>query len=272
MMRSGGEHAGRARRLTRSQPARPRRPPCIFQRLARGSCWRWPVWPPRRSSHSPRTRRTPRPQPRRSRRRRRAISMSFMEKALARREVNRKVLDQYVLDETEAFEILGPGRWPLHRTKREFTWYEQDGMHVRSPVRFDGVAVGEEPRRALRGPLDPPRARAPGAEGEERARERQRDHRPGGGAGRHRVGGGADRAALRVGSVFHGLQVRARQLLPRRPREARRARRPAHRVLPHEPVQRRRRREDAAGDQEEVARDGQGPDKRTRSSRTSIAR
>jgi len=73
---------------------------------------------------------------------------AFMEKALARREVNRKVLDQYVLDEIEAFEILGPGRWPLHRTKREFTWFEQDGMHVRSPVRFDGVAVGEEPRRA----------------------------------------------------------------------------------------------------------------------------
>ena len=71
----------------------------------------------------------------------------FMEKALARREVNRAVLNQYVLDETETFEILGPGRWPLHRTKREFTWYEQDGMHVRSPVRFDGVAVGEEPRR-----------------------------------------------------------------------------------------------------------------------------
>ena len=72
---------------------------------------------------------------------------AFMEKALARREVNRKVLDQYVLDETEAFEILGPGRWPLHRTKREYTWYEQDGMHVRSPVRFDGVTVGDEPRR-----------------------------------------------------------------------------------------------------------------------------
>jgi hypothetical protein len=71
----------------------------------------------------------------------------FMEKALARREVNRAVLNQYVLDETEAFEILGPGRWPLHRTKREFTWYEQDGMHVRSPVRFDGVSVGEEARR-----------------------------------------------------------------------------------------------------------------------------
>ena len=42
---------------------------------------------------------------------------AFMEKVLARREVNRKTLDQYVLDESEAFEILGPGRWPLHRTR-----------------------------------------------------------------------------------------------------------------------------------------------------------
>jgi hypothetical protein len=71
----------------------------------------------------------------------------FMEKVLARRDVNRTMLNQYVLDETETFEILGPGRWPLHRMKRDFTWYAQDGMHVRSPVRFDGVAVGEEARR-----------------------------------------------------------------------------------------------------------------------------
>lgn len=71
----------------------------------------------------------------------------FMEKALARREVNRSVLKQYVLDETEAFEVLGPGRWPLHRQKRDFTWYARDGMHVRSPVRFNGVAVGEAARR-----------------------------------------------------------------------------------------------------------------------------
>ncbi len=72
---------------------------------------------------------------------------AFMEKVLARREVNRKMLNQYVLDETETFEILGPGRWPLHRTKRDFTWYERDGTHVRSPVRFNGVAVNEQERR-----------------------------------------------------------------------------------------------------------------------------
>ena len=71
---------------------------------------------------------------------------AFMEKVLARREVNRKMLEQYVLDETETFEVLGPGQWPLQRTKRDYTWYERDGMHVRSPVRFDGVAVGEKER------------------------------------------------------------------------------------------------------------------------------
>jgi len=71
---------------------------------------------------------------------------AFMEKVLARREVNRTMLNQYVLDETETFEVLGPGRWPLHRTKRDFTWYEREGMHVRSPVRFNGVTVGEKER------------------------------------------------------------------------------------------------------------------------------
>jgi hypothetical protein len=72
---------------------------------------------------------------------------AFMEKVLARREVNRKTLDQYILDETESFEVLGPGRWPLYRTKRDFTWYVRDGMHVRSPVRYNGVKIGEEARQ-----------------------------------------------------------------------------------------------------------------------------
>jgi hypothetical protein len=71
----------------------------------------------------------------------------FMERVLARREVNRAVLNQYVLDETEEFQVLGPGRWPLHRMKRDFTWYARDGMHVRSPVRFDGVKVDEAARQ-----------------------------------------------------------------------------------------------------------------------------
>jgi hypothetical protein len=71
---------------------------------------------------------------------------AFMKQVLARREVNRKMLDQYVLDETESFAILGPGRLPLWRTKREYTWYVRDAMHVRSPVKYEGVTVGEADR------------------------------------------------------------------------------------------------------------------------------
>lgn len=70
----------------------------------------------------------------------------FMEKVLARREVNRKVLNDYILDETETFEILGPGRTRLLRKERDFTWYVRDGMHVRSPVKFDGVEVDAKSR------------------------------------------------------------------------------------------------------------------------------
>jgi len=71
---------------------------------------------------------------------------AFMEKVLAQREVNRQTLRQYILDEAEEFEVLGPGRFPLYRTKREFTWYLRDGVHVRSPLRFDGVKVTDEER------------------------------------------------------------------------------------------------------------------------------
>ena len=70
-----------------------------------------------------------------------------MEKVLKRREVNRQTLEQYVLDESEQFEVLGPTRMPVYRQKREYTWYVRDGLHVRSPVRFDGVAVGDEARK-----------------------------------------------------------------------------------------------------------------------------
>ena len=71
---------------------------------------------------------------------------AFMEKVLKRRDLNRQVLEQYVLDEHEQFEVLGPSRMPVYRQRREFTWYVRDGLHVRSPVRFDGVNVGDDAR------------------------------------------------------------------------------------------------------------------------------
>ena len=87
-----------------------------------------------------------------------------------------------------------------------------------------------------------------------------------------------DRAALRVGSLFHGLQVRAGQLLPGRPGKARRPRGAEGRVLPHQDVRRLRRRERTSGEQKEKStekpaearanRRGSGR-RRRRSSRTS---
>jgi hypothetical protein len=72
---------------------------------------------------------------------------AFMQKVLARREVNRQTLQQYILEDRERIEVLGPSRTPLFRTSREYAWYVREGMHVRSPVRIDGVTVGESDRR-----------------------------------------------------------------------------------------------------------------------------
>jgi hypothetical protein len=72
----------------------------------------------------------------------------FMARALQRRDVDRKTLSDYVLDEVETFEVLAPGKVPLARQRREYTWYVRDGFHVRSPVRFDGVPIPEADRRA----------------------------------------------------------------------------------------------------------------------------
>lgn len=72
----------------------------------------------------------------------------FMNQALLRRDIDRKVLSDYVLDEVESFEVLGPGRIPVARMRYEYTWFVRDGMHVRSPVKVNGVPMGETERRA----------------------------------------------------------------------------------------------------------------------------
>ena len=73
---------------------------------------------------------------------------AFMARVLERRDETWRKLHDYVLDETEQFRILGPGGVPLHGMKREFTWYVREGFLIRSPVKFDGVTLGESDRRA----------------------------------------------------------------------------------------------------------------------------
>src|SRR5262245_58420800 len=71
-----------------------------------------------------------------------------MATALQRRDIDRQTLSDYVLDEVELFEVLGPGRVPYARMKREYTWYVRDGIHVRSPLKYDGVPIPEADRLA----------------------------------------------------------------------------------------------------------------------------
>jgi hypothetical protein len=73
---------------------------------------------------------------------------AFMEKVLARRDENWSKLQQYVLDERERAQVVGPAGARLYGLDREYTWYIRDGAFVRSPVRFDGVALSEAERQA----------------------------------------------------------------------------------------------------------------------------
>jgi hypothetical protein len=71
----------------------------------------------------------------------------FMAQVLARRDDNWRKLQQYVLDERETADFLGPGKIRLFAMDREYEWYIRDGVFVRSPVKFDGVTLSEDDRR-----------------------------------------------------------------------------------------------------------------------------
>lgn len=71
----------------------------------------------------------------------------FMAQVLTRRDENWKKLQQYVLEERESFQLLGPDAAALYGFRREYAWFMRDGTFVRSPVRADGVAIDDSERR-----------------------------------------------------------------------------------------------------------------------------
>jgi hypothetical protein len=71
---------------------------------------------------------------------------AFMAQVIARRDENWRKLRQYVLDERERAELLGPGGARMYGLARDYTWYIREGVFVRSPVRFDGVSVSDADR------------------------------------------------------------------------------------------------------------------------------
>lgn len=72
---------------------------------------------------------------------------AFMQQVLARRDENWRKLQQYILEEREQGELRGPSGQPLWGERREYAWYIRDGFFVRSPLKFNGVEVGEADRR-----------------------------------------------------------------------------------------------------------------------------
>jgi hypothetical protein len=72
---------------------------------------------------------------------------AFMQQVLAHRDDNWRKLQQYVLDERETVELRGPAHVTLWGERSDYTWYIRDGFFVRSPLKVNGVTVGEGDRR-----------------------------------------------------------------------------------------------------------------------------
>jgi len=72
---------------------------------------------------------------------------AFMARVLEHRDEAWKKLHDYVLSETERFELTGPAGVRLDGMRREFSWYVRDGYLIRSPIRFNGVTIPEAERR-----------------------------------------------------------------------------------------------------------------------------
>jgi hypothetical protein len=72
---------------------------------------------------------------------------AFMRQVLERRDDNWKRLQQYILDERETIDVRGPAGTTLWGERHDYTWFIRDGYFVRSPVKFNGVTIGDSDRR-----------------------------------------------------------------------------------------------------------------------------
>jgi hypothetical protein len=71
---------------------------------------------------------------------------AFMERVLASRDQNWKKLQQYILEEDERLNIVGPDGRRVYGFDRAYTWFIRDGYFIRSPLKFDGVSINEAER------------------------------------------------------------------------------------------------------------------------------
>lgn len=73
---------------------------------------------------------------------------TFMARVLASRDQNWKKMQQYILEEDERLHVTALNGQPVYGFDREYTWFIRDGVFIRSPVKFDGVTIGEDERAA----------------------------------------------------------------------------------------------------------------------------
>ena len=71
----------------------------------------------------------------------------FMERVLDNRDAAWRRLGDFLLRETETFEIAAPLGVPLSGFRREYEWFVRDDGIVRSPLRYDGVDIDAADRR-----------------------------------------------------------------------------------------------------------------------------
>lgn len=84
---------------------------------------------------------------------------ALMQRVLANRDQSWRKLQEYLLSERESFRLVGPDGAPMFGGEREYLWVARDGRAVRSPVRINGVTVGEDDRRKAEADWDKEEAR-----------------------------------------------------------------------------------------------------------------
>ena len=72
---------------------------------------------------------------------------ALMKDVVARRDENWKKLQQYILDERDEIQVRGGSAVPVWGEVREYSWFIQEGYFVKSPVKVNGVEIGEDERR-----------------------------------------------------------------------------------------------------------------------------
>ena len=71
----------------------------------------------------------------------------FMERVIENRDASWRRAGDFVLREVETLAVEGPAELPIAGFRREYEWYVRGDVVVRSPLRFDGVDIGEAERR-----------------------------------------------------------------------------------------------------------------------------